>query len=155
LILFSCNTTDNEENIIASQGKDSTVISIKKAEKIINLTRVNVDTNNNINLGMYKIGIENERIPGPSDYYLIATFNILEIDTTDLQVINTIKETLEKNNIYYKYWLPNNVIKTLFTNETFKETKIYSAELFYKSPYLQGFFIIQNDSTIYLHLQTK
>lgn len=155
LVLLSCNTTENKKNVMTTKNNDTIINNIKDVEKTINITNVKIDTNSSINMYLYKIGVENERIPGPSDYYLIATFKILDIDTTKFKVINSLKEPLDKKSIFYKEWLPNSVVKTLFTKATFKEAKVYSAELFYKSPYLQGFFILQNDSTIYLQMQTK
>lgn len=154
-ILISCNATKNKRNIAEIGISDTTLSNIKEIEKIIDLTTVRIDTLSSIKMGIYKIGVENERIPGPSDYYLISTFKIRDLDTTKLKVINILTKPLDRNSIYYKEWLSIDLINQLFTIENFSENKVYSAELFYKSPYSQGFFILQKDSTIYLMLQTQ
>ena len=96
-----------------------------------------------------------EGYPGPSDYYLIATFKLRSIDRSKYKQINILKAPLEMNSMYYKEWLPKNIISNLFDSAKFKEMPVYAANIFYKSPYLEGFFIVQNDSTVYLQMLTK
>lgn len=134
---------------------DTLIYDLDKIKNIINLSQVRVDTLSRSNLGIYKVGQNEEGVPGPSDYYIVSTFKINFIDTVNFKQINLLKSPLDENSIYYKKWLPNNVIKNLFSKEIFKELPVYSAEIFYKSPYLDGFFVLQSDSTIYLQMGTK
>jgi hypothetical protein len=143
--------------ISSSSGdkRDTTYNKIDDIKKIINLSRVTLDTNNQIKIGIYKIGSKNESVPGPSDYYLIGSFKVLHLDTTKLESINLLKTPLEINSFEYKEWLPNSIKEGLFNKEKFTEQYLYSSNLFARSPFLTGFFILQKDSTVYLQMLTQ
>jgi hypothetical protein len=159
ILLFSCTSGNRNNETVSSETLDlinDTLISdIKRIKQVVELSDIDIDTLQRINCGIYKIGSDDDRIPGPSDYYLIASFKLRSIDTSKCKQINVLKAPLEMNSIYYKEWLPKNIVNNLFDRNKFKETSVYAANLFYKSPYLEGFFILQSDSTVYLQMQTK
>lgn len=96
------------------------------------------------------IGDMKDKIPGPHDYYLISSFSLSKIDSSKYQKINTLTTAIDKNSIYYQEWLPENIIKTLFETSYFEEVPVFKGIQFFKSPYLDVFFILSKDSTIYL-----
>lgn len=66
--------------------------------------------------------------------------------------ITILKSPLDKRELYYKNWLPDNVKKELFDKNTFRAHTMYSADMFYKGKFRDGFFIILSDSTLYLSM---
>ena len=158
ITFWGCDIPKSNVRLISKGSgdeRDTTYSKIDDIKKIINLNGVTLDTNNQIKIGIYHIGIKSESIPGPSDYYLIGSFKLLRLDTTKLESINLLKTPLEINSFEYKEWLPNSIKEGLFNQEKFTEQRLYSSSLFAKSPFLTGFFILQKDSTVYLQMLTQ
>ncbi len=159
IILLGCaNGSRNNETVATDKLdliSDTLIHDINEIKKVIELSSVDIDTLQQSKCGIYKIGSDNDRVPGPSDYYLIATFKLRSVDRSKCKQINILKAPLEMNSMYYKEWLPKNIISNLFDNTKFKEIPVYAANIFYKSPYLEGFFILVGDSTVYLQMLTK
>lgn len=134
---------------------DTVITDLAKIRSIINLSKVPLDTSSKVYCGIYNIVSDHKSIPGPSDYYILSVFKVIKNDSLYLKQINTLTKPLEKKSFYYKDWLPEHVIKNIFTAEKFISKKVYSASPFYKSPFTEGFFILDEDFTLYLYLETK
>ncbi len=156
ILLIGCGNEDSnskEQFPNSKEGNETLIHNLNKIGKIINLSKVIVDTANNPCLGIYRMGLNNnEWVPGPSDYYLVSTLKAKFIDTVGFGKAVVLKSPLEKNKFNFKSWLPYNVKKELFDKNTFKELSMYSAKVFLKEGLHDGFFIILSDSTIYLHM---
>ena len=131
-------------------------ININRLKKNINMSNIQIDTIQQVYWNIYKIGNADDDVPGPSDYYIIASFKLLKkIDTNKLKKINILRKPLKKNSIYYKKWLPRK-IKYLFDKKRKNlNIPIYSTRIFNKSPYLNGFFCISDSLYVYLYMYTQ
>jgi hypothetical protein len=156
MAFLGCTDSSGDRGIESNTSSVNNAISrrLARIRANINLSGITIDTVNNLFFATYPIGIANERTPGPTDYNLICTFKILRNNSLPLEQTGTLTKPLEMNDSYYKDSLPPQVIKDLFTADTFKEKKVYSAAPFYFLSYREGFFIVNEDSTVYLHMYT-
>jgi len=156
-LLFSCQQSNEKSRIINNsiQQTNSYKTNLKELGKYINLSNVKIDSTKKIYWNVYQLGNKNSEVPGPSDYYIIASFKLDEFNADTFRVLNILKQPMKKDSQYYKEWLPNNM-NFIFGSENDKiEVPVYAINLFKKSPYLNGFFCISDDLDVYLFMNTQ
>jgi hypothetical protein len=128
---------------------------IGRLGKVIDLSKVVIDSLGPVGFEVLPIGVENSRVPGPIDDCLVAVFKVQSLDSAEVEPIGTIASPLDRGGIAFREWLPSHVKDALFSPDRFRPIVSYSAKIFYRSPYLQGFFVRLDDGMIYLQLQTQ
>lgn len=119
-------------------------------EKIIASLEIECDTNtiHGVMYNMSSGGI----LPAPEDYYLILSFKKNNIK--DTISCSKISYKLDKNSVYYKDWLPNQV-NCLFDSSLNCNIQKCNININFKSSNLIGFFCIMPNDYVYLFAKVK
>jgi hypothetical protein len=120
----------------------------------VNLAGLDIDTSVAPVWYVYKMGTASERIPGPTDYYVVAAIKLKHIDTalyTQKEVINV---TLPKRSDYYPVWMPESV-KNYNAIALRKKPVMYDAAPMAQASFRNGFFFVTDDMYMYIILSTS
>ena len=155
LFIINCykeNTTTINTNTQHTYNFKSDIVELSQ---YIDLSKVKIDSNQSVYWNVYKLGSENSEVPGPSDYYIIASFKLQRLEMNNLNIVNILNQPLKKESQYYKDWLPGST-DFLFNDKDEKtEILVYAPNLFKKSPYINGFFCVSDNLNVYLFMYTQ
>ncbi|MBS1612848.1 MAG: hypothetical protein JST49_08515 [Bacteroidetes bacterium] len=144
MIVIGCS------NINADEPKHDTA---GLAERV-NIASLDIDTSVAPAWYVYKRGNASDRIPGPSDYYIVAAIKLKSVDVTKYTEIEVMHVVLPKRSDYYPIWMPES-IKNYNAVVLGKKPVIYDAKPFGKSSFMNGFFFITDDKYMYIILSTS
>lgn len=119
------------------------ILSLKE---IIASLEIECDTNT-IHGVIYNSSAGRSMLPAPEYYYLILSFKKNSIKNSVL--CSKMSYKLDKNSVYYKDWLPNQV-NCLFDNSLNCDIQECNVNINFKSANLIGFFCIMPNNYVYL-----
>lgn len=107
-----------------------------------------------------ELGHNRSIAPGPKDYNLIAILTLSESEWLKLKK-NYDAEKVKNNSIYLdkgfiKNWFTNSVKECFYLEEEYYRIscKSFSAKLFSKSPFVDGFVFFTNGNQVFIMLNT-
>lgn len=98
----------------------------------------------------------NLRLPGPSDYYLVAVLTYEPAVMRDMQATATAKSSpVQVSEDFFKSWYPQPVRDSFEPSSLRLRAPAYEATAFAKSPWLMGYMFFPSDETLFVCLWTQ